>query len=324
MAFSSVEDLLGVDPILTNMAIEYANDKSAYLSNVVSPFMPVDAERYTYQTFTTENAFGAADDNYKRGLHAPAQRASADVTTSTGKCAEHSLEFPIAKREARAAQKNALSLERRAQKYLMHRLMIEKEIACAAQFFDATVMTQTTTLSGTDQWSDSANSDPFGDIFTGIETIRLATGMGANSAIVGRQVLEKMVVHPDFTRAASLAGTTNLSVMDEAAVLGVLRKVLKLDRLYVGEAVKNTGSKGDTFSGGYIWQKHCWVGYLTPEGQEVDDFTVAAVKTPGTQDWQSTVYYEPQTKSDILETSSVYDIKTTSAALGYLIVDAVA
>lgn len=323
MGFGSIKNTQGVDPVLSKLAVEYANNPQDYLADAIAPFMQVEEERYSYQVWDTTNAFGAADDDYSRGKSSPAQRASADVSTSSGKCVEHSLEFGISSRDKRAAQKLALGLEKRAQKYLVHRLMIEKEIAVRDLFFDTSTWTDIT-LSGTDQWSDSANSDPFDDIRTALNTVKTATGVRANTAIMGKEVFDKLSVHPDVTRAASLAGSTNLAMIDQGALEAVMAKLFRLERLYVGESIKNTGNAGDTFSGDFIWDKHCWLGFLTPAGQAVSDEDMAAVKTIGTQNWQSRIYEEKQTKQDVLETSSIYDAKVTAAPLGYLIIDAVA
>ncbi len=246
------------------------------------------------------------------------------MSTEQYRCDNHSLEYPIAEREARAAQENGLELERRAMAYIMHRLMIEKDKLARDVFFDPATFTQNTTLVGTQQWNDTASSDIFGDIDASIDAVTLSTGKRPNVGIVGKEVFDKMRVHPDVTRSAALAGTTPLAMVDHATLEVVLGKLFGLERLYVGSSVKNSGSKGDPFSGEYIWDKHAWFGWLNPAGMSVSDDTVAAVKTIGTRDFRARTYFEDQTEADILNISSIYTIEACAPELGYLIINAVA
>ena len=111
------------------------------------------------------------------------------------------------------------------------------------------------TLSGTSQWSDYTNSDPY----TAIQTALDGMLMRPNRAIIGRLAWSRLRVHPKITAALAPSATGNTSTSNaggQPATLQAVADLLELDEILVGEAFINTAKPGQTASLSRCWGKH--------------------------------------------------------------------
>lgn len=121
------------------------------------------------------------------------------------------------------------------------------------------VITQNVTLSGTDQWSDFTNSDPFDDIKTAMESVRSGSGMMPNTFIMSYAVMMTLMVHPDL-----IARLVNVTVVSADQVVQALKLAFpNIKNVLVGSAQYNSGVEGGTAALTDIWGKHFWVGYIS-------------------------------------------------------------
>jgi hypothetical protein len=112
-----------------------------------------------------------------------------------------------------------------------------------------------TTLSGTSQWSDYTNSDPY----TAIQTALDGMLMRPNIGVIGRLAWSRLRVHPKVTAALAPSATGNTSTSNAAgqpATLQAVADLLELDQIIVGEAFINTAKPGQTASLSRCWGKH--------------------------------------------------------------------
>lgn len=111
------------------------------------------------------------------------------------------------------------------------------------------------TLSGTSQWSDYTNSDPY----TAIQTALDGMLMRPNIGVIGRLAWSRLRVHPKVTAALAPSATGNTSTSNAAgqpATLQAVADLLELDQIIVGEAFINTAKPGQTASLSRCWGKH--------------------------------------------------------------------
>jgi hypothetical protein len=111
------------------------------------------------------------------------------------------------------------------------------------------------TLSGTSQWSDYSNSDPY----TAIQTALDGMLMRPNIGVIGRLAWSRLRVHPKITAAlAPSANGNTLTVNGQGApaTLQAVADLLELDQIIVGEAFINTAKPGQTASLSRCWGKH--------------------------------------------------------------------
>ncbi|PIQ83883.1 MAG: hypothetical protein COV75_05075, partial [Candidatus Omnitrophica bacterium CG11_big_fil_rev_8_21_14_0_20_63_9] len=175
-------------------------------------------------------------------------------------------------------------------------------------------ITQNTTLSGTSQWSDFANSDPFTDVRTGIDTIQKATGVRPNALAMGYEVWNKLQDHPDLLERVKY---TQRGLITREIVAAAF----DLEEIHVSRALKNTAKEGQTVSLGYMWGKDALLYFKqrTPGIKRVSlgyTFQVRDLKVER--------YREEPRKSDVVRVTHLVDEKLVAAACGYLIKAAVA
>ncbi|GAB3021689.1 major capsid protein [Bowmanella dokdonensis] len=82
------------------------------------------------------------------------------------------------------------------------------------------------TLSGTDQWSDYANSDPIGDVKAARAAIRAKTGQYPNKMVIPVQVHEILCEHPKMLAKLSNNERKILAVADYQEIFQVKKVVI--------------------------------------------------------------------------------------------------
>lgn len=304
---------LGVDPMLTNVAIAYSND--AYVAELLFPSFPVakqSAKHFVYD----RGRFRVVDN--LRGTSSPSNEVTMALTVGTPYYADdHSLKMFVPDEDV----DNSITPTDPfvdATEYLMDMHAVAREVELATILTDTAILTQNVTLSGTSQFSDYTNSDPFTIIETAKQTIHAAIHQNANVALMGKQVWDKMKNHPAFLERVKYSQKGVLAEDLMASLIGV-------DRIIVGAAGKNTAVEGQTDVMGYIWGKHIVLAYVA-----------AAVRpklmTLGlTYTWKQQKVErlrgstEEDRKGAYVRVGDYYwDMKMVSASAGYLIKNAVA
>ena len=111
------------------------------------------------------------------------------------------------------------------------------------------------TLSGTSQWSDFTNSDPY----TAIQNALDGMLMRPNIGVIGRLAWSRLRVHPRITAALAPSANGNTLTVNgqgQPATLQAVADLLELDEILVGEAFINTAKPGQTASLSRCWGKH--------------------------------------------------------------------
>jgi len=112
-----------------------------------------------------------------------------------------------------------------------------------------------TTLSGTSQWSDYTNSDPYSAIMSALEGML----MRPNVMVIGRQAWNRLRVHPIISRSLFPNGGQQSGSPTRTATpvsTQAVADLLELDAIYVGEAWVNTAKPGQTATLSRLWGKH--------------------------------------------------------------------
>lgn len=241
-----------VDKALTNVSIAYTNPDTSFIADQLFPRLSVDSETGIYFSFDKAN-LRAADD--VRGPGSPANEVSYEVSQSTfGPLIDHALKTKVTDEEVRQTGNTPLQPFTDATEFLTEKMKINKEIDAVAKFAAAS---NSTTLSGTDQWSDYANSDPRGDIRTLYKDIKLRILRKPNTAVMGWDVYQTLLYHPQFVNILSYNVDKMLNSQKLADFMGVTN-------LYIGDAAYNTGVEGAADSIGYIWGKDFYLAYVEP------------------------------------------------------------
>jgi hypothetical protein len=150
-------------------------------------------------------------------------------------------------------------------KMLRSAVLVGKEYALANALFSATNITNNTTLSGANQWSDFVNSDPIGDVRTAKQSVRSNSHMRANVAIMGIEVFEIIQDHPQIKKTNGVLpdGTVPVRSLTEAEVA----KAFGVEKLIVGDVQYEQAIKGATSSLAEVWGKGVLIAYVNQDPQ---------------------------------------------------------
>ncbi len=303
-----------VDKILSQFSQKYVNDN--YISEQIFPALKVKEKTGNYAQYGTENLRHYTDQIWR----APGTRAvSVDYSVSQGTyaCRERAVEKRVPD-EFKNNTDDPYDAKRDAVATCMDVLWVNQELALSATLNDTAVVTQNTTLSGTDQWSDYANSDPISDIETGIETIRAATGQQPNTIWMSRAVFSKLKYHPDIREQVKYTGNARLNDEDLGSFL---KSFFNVKNVYVGTAVYDTADEGQTASISDVWPKSFWIGFKN-DSPTLMKSTMGYTFSDVPRKVDS--YREESNVSDVVRVRYSYDQNLMDASLVYLIKAAIA
>jgi hypothetical protein len=303
----------GVDPILSQVSIGYQN--SAYIADQLFPTVGVKKQSGKHFIYD-KGAFRAEDTG--RGPGARSKEVTHNLTTGLPYFAEdHALKEFVADEDVDNAAEGVDPYVD-ATVNVTEKLFIGKEIELATALTDTAVMTQNDTLSGTDQWSDYDNSDPVADIRAAKQAIHQNIHIDANTLVLGKQVVDKLVDHPAIIERVKYS---QLGILNT----DLLARFFDVERVIVGAAGKNTAKEGQTDSMSYIWGKHAILAYINPRvGQKsITLGTTYRWKTRVTERLNGTD--ERDRRGQFIRVGDdYYDQKLVAAEAGYLLKNVVA
>jgi hypothetical protein len=310
---SSTNRYQGVDPVLTNVSIGYQN--SAYVAEQLFPTLPVSKQSGKH--FIYDKGKFRVNDNL-RGSGAASKEVTLNLTTGLPYfCEDHALkQFVTDEDMDGAVAPMDPTVDATENVTEMH--MVAREVELAASLTSTGVMTQNTTLSGTSQWSDYSNSDPFTNIETAKQTIHAAIHVDPNVLVLGKQVWDKLKHHPALLERAKYSQLGTISPDLLATLFGV-------DRVVIAAAGKNGAVEGQADSMSYIWGKDAILAYINPRlGQKMITLgltyqwkTRKVEKLRGTNE-------EDRKGTYVRVGDHYYDMNVVAAAAGYLVKAAVA
>jgi len=304
-----------IDTALSNISMAYKNDN--YVADKVFPLVNVDKQSDYYFKFTKD--FWFRNSVERRGPGGKYPEGGLEVSAEQYVCINKGLSFPLP-RETSDNQDAGIDLEADGAEWLADQFALDREVALAAKIFaTSTAWASSTTLSGTSQWSDYANSDPISNIETAREAVKKLIGRNPNVLLMGAEVWDKLKWHPDIL---DIYKHTEKAILTKDMVAKVFDGI---EQLLVGDAIVNASAEGVAFSGGYIWPKRVLVAYITK---------TPSLRTPSagyTFSWKQSGFTIPIKRvpdelrnRDVLLADHAFDQKITSTDCGYEILAAVA
>lgn len=297
---------------LTNLSVDYQNE--AYVAEQILPVATVEKKNGIYFEYD-KSKFRDVET-----LRAPGTRAGRVdyglIERSYGPIVEHSLESRVTREEVDQSE-DALTPFETAAETVMNNMMIrkERELATTMGTLGTWSASNRTTLSGTSQFSDYANSDPLGVVDTARDAIHAATIQEANTLLLSRSVYRKLRRHPQLQ--AQLGVNRN-----QVVTLQDMKDLFEVQNIIVAGGLYNTADQGASDSLDYIWGKHMWLLYVatTPQLKQVTlGFTLKFAGGIETDTrWESAI------KSWWVRTADYREQKFVSVDCGYFIQNAIA
>lgn len=240
------------DPILSNVSVKYTNE--TYIADRILPTLRVSKETGKYYIYDKSNL---RVDQTDRAAGSPSNEVGYSLSLSgVFTCSDHALKGFVAD-EVQDQAEAALNPLVDETEIITEKMMLDREVKAAALLLSTSNISQNTTLSGTSQWSDYSNSDPIGDIRTARTTIHAATFKKPNKMVIGKQVFDILVDHPQIIERVKYS---QLGIL----TLDLLARLFQVDEVIVGEAGKNTANEGQTDALAYVWGKDALLAYVAP------------------------------------------------------------
>jgi hypothetical protein len=311
---------------LTNLSVAYLQNAQNFIARRAFPNVPVSKQSDSY--FTFNRADFNRNEAEKRAPSTESAGGGYRLSTDTYRCDVYAIHKDIAD-QVRANSDNPLSPDRNAMNWNMHKLLIKQEVNWASTYFAGGVWTNdingVASSAGSGeviQWSDATNGDPIGDIRAAKTAVLLATGFEPNKLIIGQQVLDALVDHPDIVDRVKYSGgvgNQNPSKVNEQT----LAQLFDLDEVMVMKAIQNTAGEALAEVSAFIGGKKALLVYAPPaSGIEIPSagytFSWTGYLNAGNEFGIATSTFRlANLKSDRVESEIAMDFKLVSADLGY-------
>lgn len=252
MAQPTLNDL-HVNAVLTNISIAYRN--KSFIADQVFPLVSVPKQSDIYAKYTKADWF--RDEAVLRAPGEEVKRTGWNVdVTNTYYCQNYAVGHDIPD-EIRAGADSLYALDREATLWVTHQMQIRREVKFFAEFFATSYWGTTLSNSGGDKWDVYASSNPIVQVRTGSETILQNTGLMPNTLVLGYNVFNALLDHPDILDRMKY---TQFGETTEA----ILARVFNVDRVLIARAVYNSAQEGATISMGFAATTSALLCYVAP------------------------------------------------------------
>lgn len=260
-----------LNPALVAIAVDYGAVNRAtrgYIADMVAPIVRVDTPDFRYPQFDLESVFDVVDNQVDRLGRLNEIYSSAGQ--ATGSTLDYGLAEPIPYRDEMASQNQQLpfNLKARAVRHVVDKNQLAREVRVAAMIQSAANYgAQTADRTGASLVANAV--DTAGIIETAAESMLLAPNVAVMSRKV-RNALRRSTALQTTVGGTQVSGRV-LTDQDVADALNV-------DRIIVGNTLKQTSKRGQTVATGQIWGDHLALlrvadGMAGP-GSDVDDVNV--------------------------------------------------
>ncbi|SFG29766.1 hypothetical protein SAMN05518865_110175 [Duganella sp. CF458] len=233
--------------VIQAIVIAYRNAKM--IADSVMPRVLVGAQDFKYMRQNMADQFTVQETRVGR-KSAPNQVESVgDLVPAT--VFEYGLDEIVPINDVRNAPEGVDPVANAAE-FVMKLVTLDREVRVAGAVFNPANHVNKTTLAGTAQWSDYANSDPISAILNALDL----SVMRPNVMTIGRAAWTKLILHPKVIDYVNGKGGTSGGVTRQQ-----LADALELEEILVGEAFVNTAKKGQAAAYQRAWGKHCALTY---------------------------------------------------------------
>lgn len=237
-----------INPALVAIAVDYLGVNAGvrgYIADELCPIVNVDAPEFRYPEFDLSGIFDNVDNQVDRlGRLNEIYTASTETTDSV---IDYGLAESIPYRDEAAAAGQSLpfNLKARAVRNIVDKNQLAREIRVASLLqTSGNYGSQTESESGA-PWTGAV------DIPNIVETAANSMLLPPNVAFMSKAVRTVLRRHDSIGEAIGGTYTKGRTVSDEE-----LADVLGVDRIVVGNTLKNTAKRGQTVSTGAIWGNH--------------------------------------------------------------------
>lgn len=306
---------------LSSISLAFIQSADAFVADRAFPRIAVAKQSDLY--FTYDRGYYNRAEMEKRAPGAESAGANYAISTASYSADVWALHRDVAD-QVRANADSPISLDREATELLTLQGLLRKEKEWAADHFIFGAWTnETTGVSGApganqvQRW-DEAASTPIEDVRTGIRTVHQSTGFRPNKMILGREVYDQLLDHPDIVGRLDRGQTSGPAIVMRDA----LAALFELSEILVMDAIENTAAEGATNVHAYIGGTNALLLHAAPSpGLMVPSagytFTWSGLLGGGALGTRISRMRMEHLKADRLEIEMAFDQNQVSADLGY-------
>lgn len=309
-----------IDQPLSNLTLAYVQAQTNFIADKVFPVVGVARQSDKYYIYDRAN-MNRSGDVKKLSPRTEVERIGMTISNDSYFADVYGLGMDFDE-QTLANEDAVLEIRAAGAETLVNRILIHREEQFASTFFAASVWGSQSTPSNL--WSDYTNSTPLTDVTTARRAMQLKSGgFKPNTMVVGKEVRDKLVNHPDvLARLNGGATVSNTALVTDAK----LAEIFEVENFYVMEAVKNSAAEGLAESNAFIGGKHALLvhtprsaGLMTPAA----GVTFAWNNIPGVNNLGISVesYSDDalrrQQVAEHIQVKMAYDMKVVGADLGY-------
>jgi len=252
--FSPTAGDVHVNRPLTNISIAYFQSQEGFVADKVFPNIPVQKQSDRY--FTYDRGEFNRDEMTERAPGTESAGGSYTVdSTPTYYCPVAAFHKDVPD-QIRANTDAPLNMDSEAAIYVTHKALIRRERLWVNKFFTlgkwsfnaagvatgATAEASFDPTSATDnkllQWNDGA-SKPIENMRAGLTRVHGETGFRPNTVVMGREVYDILVDHPDVVGRLDRGQTSGTATANRDSIAALL----EVDRVVVMDAIYNSAKK---------------------------------------------------------------------------------
>ncbi len=302
------------DKPLSNMAIAYRPE--GMIADLVAPILNVNKQSDGYYIWDKADAFRIENSDRAPGTEANIITRSVDTSTYFAK--NYALKDRIPYEDLENADAGYVFTERANRvEYVKDKLMLDWEVRLASQVTSTSNVGSSSAVSSAWTTATTGNSDPIGDIRTGITNVQDSTGYLANSILFGIQAWRNFREHADvidriYGSMGSGKGARIVNMIQTAALF-------EIDRVNVGGAYRNTADEGQTVSLSSIWADHVLVYYAPLKPRKDKPSFMYAFRWNKVQNMNVEIHQDSKAKAEEVEVGYYQEEKITASDLSFLI-----
>ena len=255
---SSYSNLHPVDQILTSLVQEAIPSDDQLIADKVFETIRIPERSGTLLLEETRNFMGAGAglDLQRAPGSSRATIGGFDRTSQTFKALIYAASDSIAMEDIFDSQYPG-SEEARLAKKVSRVIKLAREKRAADLLFGTGNFNNNDATTEFGDKFNAAGAEPLSDLHELKDTVfEAAHGINPDTLIFGRQVFRQLARNPEvrgFAGSAAAGIASGERVLNDEVVIGVLRDVLGIPNIYVGQARQDTAVPGRTASESYIW-----------------------------------------------------------------------
>ncbi len=311
-----------VNRLLTNVSVAFMQDQANFVADQFAPVIPSQEKSNVYATY--DRGYFNRNQMTKRapGTESTGAGYAVDLTASYT-CEVYAFHHDIPD-QRRANADRPLDPDLEAQRLCTYQALINRENSFVTTYFAGGLWTSdwdgvASGENGTStfrQWNDVA-STPIENVRLACTTVQARTGFRPNMLVLGRQVYDILLDHPDLVGRIDRGQTGGTALVRRETMAALF----EVDRILVMDAIQNTAKEGQTNAHSFIGGKKALVAYVTPTASLMTPtaaYTFAWTGYAGNSALGTQIqrFRMQELKSDRVEIESAYVHKLISADLG--------